>query len=101
MKHTPIAVMALVLLGACGGNKNNTGNPSTTTDTSAGAMSPSASPNQTNPPPSTNPSTTNPSNPSAAPATPAPDTMGAMSHDTNMKKMSGRRGHKKADTTTH
>ncbi len=99
MKFTPLAVIALFLAAACGGNKENANNPNgsppTTTDTSAGQMSPSTNPTTT---PSTTPA------PSAQPATP-PTTMDTTSHmtppDTNMKKMSGRRHHKASDTTTH
>ncbi len=98
MRYTPfVAAMALAVLGACGGNKDNAGGgqPPATTDTSAGSMS---SPSSSTP--SAAPSTTPPAA-TPAPGTPSPDTS-AMQHDTNMKKMSGRKHHKaSADTTTH
>ena len=91
MKLTPFAVVALVLAVACSGNKDNAANqPATTTDTSAGAMSPS-----TTPPAS-------PSTPAAStPATPDTTQMAAPAPDTSMKKMSGKKHKKSADTTMH
>jgi hypothetical protein len=95
MRYTPfVAAMALAVLGACGGNKDNAGGQpgaSSTADTSAGAMSS----------PSANPSATTPSA-TPAPGTPTTPDSSAMQPDTNMKKMSGRKHHKaSSDTTTH
>ena len=91
MRLTPFAVVALVLAVACSGNKDNAANqPATTTDTSAGAMTPS-----TTPPAS-------PSTPAAStPATPDTTQMAAPAPDTSMKKMSGKKHKKSADTTMH
>lgn len=92
MRYTPfVAAMALAVLGACGGNKDNAsgGQPATTTDTSAGAMS---SPAPTTTPPAATP----------APGTATTPDSSAMPHDTSMKKMSGRKHHKaSSDTTAH
>lgn len=97
MKFTPLAVIALFLAAACGGNKdtnanNPNGSPPTTTDTSAGQMSPS-----------TNPSTT--PAPSTQPATP-PSTADTTSHmtpppDTGMKKSTKKHHKAGSDTTMH
>jgi hypothetical protein len=101
MIKTPIAVAALVLLGACGGNKDtsNANNPSTMTDSSAGSVN-APPPSGTNPSttnPSTNPSTTNPS----ATTTPPTDSSSMQHMGGDTSKMSGRHGHKmKRDSST-
>ena len=90
MRLTPFAVVALVLAVACSGNKDAANQPATTTDTSAGAMTPS-----TTPPAS-------PSTPAAStPATPDTTQMAAPAPDSGMKKMSGKKHKKSADTTMH
>lgn len=93
MRYAPfVAAVAIAFIGACGGNKDNTNQPpSTTTDTSAGSMS---QPNNTTPAPAATPAPGTDTSHAMAPATPAPDT--------SMKKMSGKKHHKASmDTTTH
>jgi hypothetical protein len=95
MRYTPlVAAMALAVLAACGGNKDNTGQPGgTTTDTASGAMSSPNSqpaPSTTPAPGATTPDTSHAMQPSSA--TPMPDSSG-------MKKSTHKRH--KADTTAH
>ena len=78
MRFTSLAVFAFVLAAACGGNKDSQSGapPATTTDTSAGQMSPNS-----------NPAPASPSTPAAnTPATPDTTQKMAPPPDTTPKK---------------